>query len=406
MLPRMVVAGLLVCASLGFAPTAAPPRLVAHARIHSFAAFESMFHEAYGAQGFGAVYGSADRFAPLRALVGEDVADRPCAFALVADDAGEAHLVGVAPDAVHPQPFERPLAQGADPIVCEWVAGLAREQRWLAHAADDDAQLRLFVDVAALREVWRQKLEGLATMARSMATLRAVLARSSPLLESAVDLLERSVCSLDAWSSLELAIGHHAGKWDVRVTLVPEAGSAAELGLKTWQPLPMPSERIDFVAADLQGFVGASDVDVHALLCEGNPEDASAAARELEVLGRSGGVFAFRAASPEAALIVPYGAHPVGEPSWPADWRAAATRCMSPLGAGDSVGNDPLYVRLRPAAWLDALYARVDARMRVPERAADGWIEVRGRARAGALVLDVRLDEAALAALIPELRFG
>lgn len=402
MLPAMVAVTLAVFCSIALASAEPPPRLVAHARIHSFSALEAMIGDAYAAQGFGEVYRDRDRFDELRALVGADVGDRPCAVAWVADATGRAHVVGVAPDALREKPLDHALARGADPHVCAFVEDLATSQRWLPHAADDDAPVRVLVDVAAVRDVWRDELGTFAAMVRSTVALRAMLAQSSPMLEQAVDVLDRSVCSLDAWSSLDVALGLHAGRLSARATLVPESGSAAEHGLRTWQPLRIPVERVAFDGADLQGFIGPSDVDVAALLCD--PQATAVDSAALDRFARTGGVFAFGLEPDRVGLMLPYGEHPVGDPAWPVAWRAAATRCMSPLNAGDDIAADAVFVRARPAAWIANLYDRVDPRLTVPERSVDGWIEVRGRAIGGALELDVDADVPAIAAAIPCLR--
>ncbi|MBK6941464.1 MAG: hypothetical protein IPH13_14900 [Planctomycetes bacterium] len=400
----MVVAGLVATCWLAFSAPTDTPRVVAHAQLHSYSAFESMIDEVYAAQGFGGVFRVSDRFAALRALVGADVGDRPCVIALVAGVDGAADLVGIAPDALRDHALQHPRAFGGDPALHAFVEDAASARGWLSAAADDDATLRVFVDVAALREVWGDEIGSFAAMVRSWAALRAMLMQSSPAVEHAVDLLDRSLCTLDAWSSVECSLSVRLGRLSARANLVPEAGSAADHALRTWQPLPIPARRIAFDGADLQGFVGPSDVDAHALLCGSLPETLSDAHADVERFARLGGVFAFGVESHGVGLLLPYGEHPLGDPAWPAAWRVTATRCMSPLAGGDEIGSDALYVRMRPAPWLQSLYDRADPRLRVPDRAADGWVEVHGRPRAGALQLEIDVDGAALAAVIPSLR--
>lgn len=404
MLPAMVVAALVATCWIAFSPAPATPRVVAHAQLHSYAAFESMVDEVYDAQGFGEVFRASDRFAPLRAMFGADVGDRPCAIALVADAQGSAQWVGIAPDALRDHALEYPRAQGGDPAVHTFVERTASDRGWLAAAADDDAVLRVFVDVAALREVWGDEIESFAAMARSWAALRAMLDRSSPAIEHAVDLLDRSLCTLDAWSAFECSLTLDAGALRARANLVPEVGSAAEHALRTWQPMPIPAQRVAFDGADLQGFIGPSDVDAHALLCGSLPETGSDAHADIERFARVGGVFAFCVEAQQIGLMLPYGEHPLGDPAWPVAWRATASRCMSPLVGGDEIGSDALFVRMRPAPWLQSLYDRADPRLRVPDRAAEGWVEIHGRPRAGALQLEIDVDGPALAAVIPSLR--
>lgn len=404
MLPAMVVAALVATCWIAFSPATATPRVVARAQLHSYAAFESMIDEIYSAQGFGEVFRASDRFAPLRALVGADVGDRPCAIALVADVQGSAQWVGIVPDALRDHALEDPRAQGGDPAVHAFVERTAADRGWLTAAADDDAALRVFVDVTALREVWGDEIGSFAAMVRSWAALRAMLSQSSPAVEHAVDLLDRTLCTLDAWSAVEVSVNVHAGRLRAQANLVPELGSAAEHAMRTWSPMPIPAQRIAFDGADLQGFVGPSDVDAHALLCGAVPSAVMDAHADIERFTRLGGVFAFGVESPRAGLLLPYGEHPLGDPAWPAEWRATATRCMSPLVGGDEIGSDALFVRMRPAPWLQSLYDRADPRLRVPDRAAEGWVEMRGRPRAGALQVEIDVDGPALAAVIPCLR--
>lgn len=401
----MGFAALIVSCWLGLAQPAASPRVVLHAQLHSFAAFEALVDELYAAQGFGAVYRSADRFASVRTLLGVDSGDRPCAVALVADATGAAHWIGIAPDALHDHALDRPRAHGGDPGLHAFVEAEATRWNWLTAAADDDVAIRVFVDVVAVREVWGDDLASFAAMARSAAALRAMLRQSSPLIEQAVEVLDRSVCTLDAWSTLEGSLDVRGGRWVAALTLVPESGSAAEHALRTWQPARVPATRIAFEGADLQGCIGASDVDAHTLLCAAFPEDATSASHaELERFARVGGVFAFGLEPDRVGVLLPYGEHPVGDPAWPAPWRAVAVRCMSPLAAGDDVGSTMLYARVRPAGWLQCLYDRADPRLQVPARAVDGWVDVRGTARGGALRLEIEADGAAMAAVVPCLR--